>query len=373
MQPAAQPPTTDLLSKLIIAAAGQQVTPRPSSLVTALERGYQRAWPVVIARLVATALPFPENAATAAISVAAAASWPYLLNLLALFWLPEVAYQDLTRNLFGLTGVPICMAMLALAWWLWRRAVAFADQLSTMVVSAGDRALMTAWLNSRLSFWKQLGASAIGLIVSVVLLTGVRNTAVIPPHPALLYLLVGWLGFTGGGVLYWLLTVAEVPFRLLRCRELSMSWLDPAHTPAIKDACRLYALVAAGMALGVIASEVAAAVLAGVLRSPVASAFLTVFPVLAVLLALYVAVQPYATLSRLVRRHVDTIILGPMLPQTARPDSDLLAAPGFEDATKTYQYFRSLKSLPIRTGWILQYVAGIVTSLVIFLAQKHLS
>lgn len=214
-----------------------------------------------------------------------------------------------------------------------------------------------------------LAAAAAG----VYLLVAAFAHATTPVDPSvMLCVLSGWLGFLGGTVLYWLVAVAEVPRLLLRCRDLRMTWIDPAHTPAIENLCRLYAYVAAGLAFGVVISEVAVAFFAESQRSVVADTIVLAFPVLAAAIALYVGIQPYVTISRVVRRHVD-VILHPALAQMASPPGHLLTTVGFEDFTKTYQYFRSLKRLPIKTANLVQYFAGIMASLLIYFLQNYLS
>ncbi|WP_188193296.1 hypothetical protein [Nonomuraea sp. SYSU D8015] len=77
--------------------------------------------------------------------------------------------------------------------------------------------------------------------------------------------------------------------------------------------CHCYALVSAAMALGVVTIETAAIVLAAQNPEPYLDAFLLRFP-MPVAIALYVDGQPYVTLSRMVRRHVDEVISPLMAP-----------------------------------------------------------
>ncbi|MEV1170504.1 hypothetical protein [Nonomuraea sp. NPDC049784] len=87
---------------------------------------------------------------------------------------------------------------------------------------------------------------------------------------------------------------------------------------------------------------------------------------LAAAVALYVDVQPFVTLSRMVRRHHDEVISPLMVP--AGSPSDALARVGrSEEDLKAYAYFGTL---PIRTAAILQYVLGILASLI---AGSHCS
>jgi hypothetical protein len=44
-----------------------------------------------------------------------------------------------------------------------------------------------------------------------------------------------------------------------------------------------------------------------------------------------------------------------------------------EEQLKAYSYYSSLPALPIKTANILQYVAGILASLIVFFFQQSLS
>jgi len=52
------------------------------------------------------------------------------------------------------------------------------------------------------------------------------------------------------------------------------------------------------------------------------------------------------------------------------PPAELLRHKELDDLFKVYTRYRSLKLLPIRTGAVLQYVSGILASLIVFVVQQ---
>jgi len=339
----------------------------PDPLTTVLRKGYDQALPVLIARIVSKNL-HSDQPGVVALSTVASGTWPLIINLILWALFPQWAYREFPNNLFALVGIPICITMLAAGLLSWRMAITVSPSVIELVPSSEDRAKLANWLDRRLGILPQVLAAAIGLISAVAALVVAigYNSA----EPSLI-LLLAWLGFCGGATLYWLLAAAEFPLRLLRCRYTKMTWIDPATTPGIRHLCALYSWVAGATALGLIASEVGTILVFRGRYSPAVQAFILAFPVVAAILALYAGVQPFVSLSRLVRRHLDRI-LEPLLVQPADLPAHWLTAAGLDDVTRTYQYFRSLRRLPVRTGVLVQYVAGIIASLIVFFVQQFL-
>ncbi|WP_433432663.1 hypothetical protein [Nonomuraea sp. CA-141351] len=343
-------------------------------LAETLEQGYRRAMIVSLARRMAALLPGARvNWFTASVSVLAMASWPYLADLALVFVAPDQAFDNVPTTVYIMSTTVVCAAMLALAWGAWRHAEKLVAPLGDLVADSPEREKLIGWLHRWMRVSGQLLSAFAGAAVSTMMLvlTALQPGDAIEPNAAV-YLHNCWMGFLGGNTLYWLITVADLPLRLRTYTQLRLAWIDPAGTSAIVRLCHCYALVSAAMALGVVSIEAAAIVLASQNSGPYLDAFLLGFPVLAAGIALYVGVQPYVTLSRMVRRHLDEVI-SPLMAPAGSP-SDALARVGWsEEDLKAYAHFGTLRTLPIRTAAILQYVLGILASLIVYFLQQTLS
>ncbi|TYB60691.1 hypothetical protein FXF51_31295 [Nonomuraea sp. PA05] len=379
MQPAAEPPAglpEDLLERLI--EADERVPdgggkPADHDLSDVVAEIHRREILQRMNRLFRLPGYVAGSKVSTALSLVITSSWPYFLNLI-LWPLPwDIAYRHLPGNLFALGAMVVCMTMLSVVWLSYGTALKVGNVMSDLVVSAEERARLRAWLFSGSSLWKQMTvavpAAAIGVVLALIALGDEGGSW---GSRMLLFLMGGWLGFLAGDILYWLLAAALIPGRLRRCGRLRMVWIDPASTPAIRNLCRFYAFVASGLAVTVLVFEVLAAVYARWQQSEVAANVVIALPVLSVVVALYVGVWPFMVIARLVRDHLDHL-LDPVRAQMRRPPAALLTAPGFDDVVKVYQYFTTLRTLPFRTSALLQYVAGIAASLVVFFVQRYLT
>ncbi|MEV0613692.1 hypothetical protein AB0I81_10255 [Nonomuraea sp. NPDC050404] len=315
----------------------------------------------------------PGKRVMTGLTLVVTASWPYLVNL-ALWPLPwEIAYRHSAGNLFALGAVVICITTLSVVWFSYGTAMKVGGAMSELVAVPEERVRLREWLVGGFDWWKQfvvsLPLAAVGVVLAVIALGDQGGSW---SSRILLFLMGAWLGFLTGNILYWLLAGARIPGRLMKCGRLRMAWIDPASTPAIRDLCRSYAFVAAGLAVTVLVSEVVAAVYASRQQSEVAADVVVALPVIMVLVALYVGVWPYVMIARLVRNQID-LILHPMRAQLREPPPDLLTSPGFDELVKVYQYFGTLRTLPIKTSALLQYVAGIAASLLVFFVQRYLT
>ncbi|WP_345150210.1 hypothetical protein [Nonomuraea rubra] len=343
-------------------------------LAGTLEQGHRRAVIVALARLVAVLLPGARVTwLTAGVSVTAMAAWPYLADLALAFMAPGQVFGNARSALYALSTTVVCVAMLGLAWGAWGHAGKLVVPLADLVADSPERDRLDGWLRRRMRLPGQLLSAFAGAAVSagMLALVAVQRGDVVEPTAAL-YLHNCWMGFLGGNTLYWLVTVADLPLRLRGHTRLRLAWIDPAGTFAIVRLCHCYALVSAAMALGVVTIEIAAMVLAARNPGPAAGAFLLGFPVAAAAIALYVGVQPYVTLSRIVRRHLDEVI-APLMAPAAGPSDALNRVGRSEDDLQAYAYFGTLRTLPIRTAAILQYVLGIVASVIVYILQQILS
>jgi hypothetical protein len=58
------------------------------------------------------------------------------------------------------------------------------------------------------------------------------------------------------------------------------------------------------------------------------------------------------------------------MTQVAEPPENLAHRQDLKDVFETYKYFKALRTLPIKSWAITQYVAGIVASLVVYFVQQ---
>lgn len=367
----AQELSGDLLGRLI--EADERTPGDEEGLSAVVEEIHRREVFQRITRAVRLPGYVAEHKVATALSVLVTASWPYLLNLAAwpLPW--EVAYRHSAGNTFALGSVVICVTMLSVVWLSYDTALKVGGAISELVAAPEDRVGLREWLFRGSSWWKQLFVglplAAVGVGLAVIALGDEGGSW---SSRILLFLMGGWLGFLTGNILFWLLAGALIPGRLMRCEKLRMVWIDPASTPAVRALCRYYAFVAAGLAVTVLVAEVVAAVYASRQQSEVAANVVIALPVITVLVALYAGVWPYVVITRLVRRQID-LILHPVRAQLKTPAPALLTSPGFDDLVKVYQYFSTLKALPIKTSALFQYVAGIAASLLVYFVQRYLT
>ncbi|SEG88075.1 hypothetical protein SAMN04489712_12170 [Thermomonospora echinospora] len=371
---AGEPP--DLLSRL--RAADRRAVPEAADdcghqLRGFVARGRSRVLVVVLARLVAGGLPGPVNWAAATVSVLVMGAWPYLLALLSWAVQGTDPLHGGTGHLFALATTLTCVAMLALGWTAWQWAPSLADCTAQLLAPSPQRDDFIGWLRGRLRLLPQLSACGAGAGAAALLVFALSHQhGDALPAGVWTYLIAAWTGLMGGEVVYWLYTIAEVPLRLYRCEGLQMTWIDPAHTPAVVQLCRVYARVAVCMALGVLLVELSTLAVTGDRPGPLMQGFAIGLPVFAAVTAIHVGIQPYVTLSRLVRRHIDHIV-NPLMAQVTHPPGDLLPHPELDRAFAVYAHFRALRHLPIRTATLLQYVTGILASLIVFFVQRLLA
>jgi hypothetical protein len=372
-RPAAQRPRSresDIVAQLKEADERAHGEPDPrlrDELDQIMRMGFSRSIIVALARGMTVLLPGRVTGVKVAVSVLAAGTWPYALNLILLGWAPALAFHSRPSHVYALATTVTCVAMLALSWTAWQHSLGLTAPLADLLRVSPERDSITSWLRGRLSIPRQLVCCLAGVGVALLLMytTGHQRHSPIKVSPTL-YLLLAWGGLLGGNVVYWLYTVAELPLRLRRCTGLQLAWIDPAHTPAVVRLCRTYTLIAGSMAVGVIVTEASALLVSG--EHP-PWLFIWGFPVFAAATAFYVGAQPFVSLSAMVRRHIDEI-MDPLMAQMTRPPPGLLRHGELEDLFKVYTRFRTLRMLPIRTGAVLQYITGILGTLIVYFVQQ---
>jgi hypothetical protein len=337
-----------------------------------MRQGYER---VLLLRLVRP-VPIREGPRARAVvtmaTLALVASWPYLVNVLVGLVAPNATLHGGRAHLYGTLLSLACALMLAMAWSGWRYAERSADRVADMLCASPDRESFRGWLERRLRAWWQIACGCMGMLVAAIgAYVDLSRPAGHHADLLLAYLPATWTGFLGGGVLYWVVVAAWTPHRLRRCANLRLTWMDPAHTPGLVRLCACFALIAAGVGFGVITIELAGVAAAAKDPPLPLRLFIYGFPLGAALLALYAAVLPFVTLSRVVRAY-QAEALGPLLTQVSAPPPRLMLDKGLKEAADVYRNVRSQRTLPIRTWALLQYVTGILASLIIFFVQQAL-
>jgi hypothetical protein len=182
---------------------------------------------------------------------------------------------------------------------------------------------------------------------------------------AVSYLTLAWTTAIGANVVYWSITMAELPLRLTQRRRLELVWHDPAHTPGVIRICTAYSFTALALFLGVVATEVLTLLVPNKNESSLLDGLSLLFPVFAFVLALYVAAQPLYTLQYLVRRHKHKTLHS--LQASLRKQS--------EDADRllgVYNAVQASPDLPMNTANTVEYAAALGAVFVAFLIQRYL-
>jgi hypothetical protein len=310
------------------------------------------------------------DAALAGSSVLITALWPALLDVVVLAIHPEWSMLGSKDRSVAVVAEILCIMLCALSWYFWTMAIPAATAVEGLV-GVDDHDRLQAWIMSRLNRATQC---VIGVAVSL-LFEGVLAVEYFAdlhrPPSATLYVTAGWLGFVGGLVFYWLIVAAEFP-GLLSKLSLRLVWLDPAGTPTVRTLCRVYWGVAFATLIGLVYCEFGVALTFGSTASSIglAGGFMQVFPVVAGVFTVYVGLRPFVLLARLIRGHIDRLT-ELFIGGNPSTDLDWLTSPDFPEAVTVYQHVSSLKALPVSSLAFVQYVAGVVASLALFVIQHY--
>lgn len=327
-----------------------------SRISSLLERGHRVIPVVVIPRLLAVRFERLRIPRPVAAAVVVASQWPTLLNELLNVVAPSQGVATATSRMWLLICGALCALMLVSAGSGWRRVSAAGDLIHEMVAeSPGRVVIIEHWLRRSLSPARQVGMCLLAAALSVMLLIGVRPALLpdIPVGPAC-YLMVGWLGFLGGNVMYWLCVMGGLPRRIRRCRPVTLVRHDPAMTPGLIALCDGYIFVASAMSLGILVTEITALMLPNRTDSELLRNVVLFFPVFAGLIALWAAIQPFLPIYLLAREVKREMLLDL---------SAEVAASGPQTHNRMlelYFHIRSASLLPINTATVVQYGAAIV-------------
>ncbi|GAA3197491.1 hypothetical protein [Actinocorallia longicatena] len=297
----------------------------------------------------------------------ALAAWPYPLGMA----LHPTGAAD--AHLYGGGQGLVCLMMLGLARLGWTVAEKHAPEVADILAASPDRDSFAGWLLRNQRLWPQSAAAVLGALVSLLAayVSGGDSSSV--PGPVL-YPAALWTGLLGGNVLYWLFVAANTPIHIRYSRDLRLSLIDPACTPGIVALCKCYVLVSAGAALGLVVVELNALPLApDDMDDTTPLTFLAayVIPATAGFLSLHLGAQPFITLSRTVR-HYQKQVAAPLIARIADPPAALVLHPGLQTTHDTYKLLRTQRTLPVKTWAVLQYVTGILATLIAYFLQQIL-
>jgi hypothetical protein len=320
-------------------------------LSTLLDRGYTSVPVLAIPRSLAARLDRLRVGRPLAVAVFLAGQWPTILNeLVNVIW-PGLAVATVTSRAWLVVCGALGSLMMLSAASGWRRLRAAGDAVQELV---GDSADLERWLRRLLSPARQL-AFAVPVGALTVLMLYAIHTALppdVPVRPAS-YLMAGWVGFLGANVIYWLCAMGDLPRRVRRGHPVTLLKHDPAMTPGLIAMCDGYIFVAATMSAGVLATELTAIMLPNRHNSALLQGLVLYFPILAGIIALWAAIQPFLPIylmARDVKRQT-------LLELSAEVGTGPVA---HNRMLELYFHIRSASLLPINTATIVQYGAAIV-------------
>lgn len=327
------------------------------SRISALLECGRRVIPVVaIPRVLTVRLERLRVARPAAVALVLASQWPTLLNELFNVVAPSHGVATGTSRMWLLICGALCCLMMLSARSGWRRISAAGDLIHEMVgESPGCATNVERWLTRALSPVRQLGICLLAAALCVTLLIGVRPALLpdIPVGPAS-YLMVGWLGFLGGNTMYWLCAMGDLPRRIRKSRPVTLMRHDPAMTPGLIALCDGYIFVASAMSVGVLITEITALMLPNRTNSALLQDVVLYFPVLAGLIALWAAIQPFLPIYLMAREVKREMLLDLSTQVTGG------GAESPNRMLELYFHIRSASLLPINTATVVQYGAAIV-------------
>jgi len=260
--------------------------------------------------------------------------------------------------------------MLAAALAAWSFAAGRMVEIDAMLREPADCKVLCGWLATAMSKRRQLVLPLVGMVGGPLYLFAISShlaaAGVSVAIPS--YLLVAWLGFIGGNVVYWLWVATEIPRFLHLSSNLALRWHDPAATPGLRLLVDGYSISAIFLLAGIMSLAALAFVPSSLLRVPAASTVLIGVFAIGVASSVRVAVVPFywiwvivshhkrRTLERICERlsSLDDIFD----PRKAMDDDQLL---------RLYEHVARSPALPFNTSVTVQYGAALAGAIVAFL------
>jgi hypothetical protein len=309
------------------------------------------AWPRTLSlQLTATRIRFPRF-----VAVSFCSHWPTFVNEVVNVFSTSYGLTDRDSRMWLAACGFITTTMFLASWGAWNQCRKAAAPIGKMLSTSPNRATIEDWLLRRMSLPAQLVVAApAGVLLCVILRLSEAELEPAVPVGFASYLMTFWLGAVAINAVYWLCIVGDFARRLRRCKGLELNWHDPAMTPGLVALCDAYIYCASALSVGVIVTEAAAISLPK--ESPAGTlAYLAIFfPVMAGLVTLWAAIQPFFPLY-LMARDAKRLTLTELTTTLAS------APPG--DYSKIFDlYFqvRVASLLPVNTATVVQYSAAII-------------
>jgi hypothetical protein len=198
--------------------------------------------------------------------------------------------------------------------YLWSRLVAISDDLDKLFVTNSDRRDYIDYVKRYLAQLWQYSWGAVGVLFSLSTVYILRPYLIrITVEGAGFYTLVAILTWLVASVVYWCWSVPQFVRHLYKFRELKLSAIGPAYTPAILSLSRLLGTSSLLAIVGV--WSIVMPVLVYVLYFGSKEVFITVSVIASggMITALFVGVAPQYWLAKIVRRHkeqsLDAIVM----------------------------------------------------------------
>jgi hypothetical protein len=323
---------------------------------TLLERGYAVVPVLAVPAFVTARLPGRRLLVTAVLL----GFWPVVLNEV-----PGLGVSAWSARMWlGLCGVLAILLVLS-AEGGWRRLGEAWAHLEEMIPASPARSVLIERWMARLLTRRAQYACAVPVAAGVVVLLHLVRPALAPDVPVgpMSYVMVAWVGFLGGNVVYWLCAMGALPRRLRRCGPVRLLRHDPAMTPGLVAMADGYLYVAGTMGMGVLVTEVLALMLPNRSDSSLLSGVVFWFPILAGAIALWAAIQPFFPIYQIARTTWRQT-LRELSPEVENRDPV---------TTELYYHVRGVSLLPINTSTIVQYCAAILGVLGGFAIPKLLA
>ncbi|MDQ0144975.1 hypothetical protein [Pseudarthrobacter niigatensis] len=346
-------------------------TPPPQTVGLAWHSGYQRIFILKMVRAQDSFFtPSRATALTLALCVLVS-STPALINhLLLALNVPIALGRDTEiKWLWGFAAIDFIVLLASVgAWTVVARRTADLDH---MVSDTTDAALVSGWLNRKLSFHLQAPPPVFSAIAAVAFIYLVQEPISPFIHVSLAsYLSVFWTAFIGGNSLYWLYVAPGMVSVIARCQHLHLWWQNPAMTPALRALSDGLAFSASAVLTGGICATFLGFFGPQTVQVPLIQVLLIGFFVVVMLSAVQVVLAPTIHIYAMIRRRKFDV-----LRKISDEVGDLERVLKRE---RTYDVeFSSLflavaetPNLPFSTSTVVQYSAGFAATIAGFVISQ---
>lgn len=346
-------------------------TPPPQTVGSAWHSGYERIFILKMVRAKATFFrPSKATALTIALCILVS-STPAIINQLLLALGAPVALGRETEMkwLWGFAAINFIVLLASIgAWTVVARRTADLDHL---VNDTRDAALVSRWLNRKLSFVLQAPPPVFSAIAGATFIYLVQE----PLSPFLQislasYLSVIWTSFIAGNSLYWLYVAPGMVSVIARCDQLHLWWQNPAMTPALRAlsdglAFSATAVLAGGMSvtfLGFYGPQT--------VQAPLIQVVLIGFFVVVMMSAVQVVLAPTIYIYAIIRRKKFDV-LRKISDEVGDLERVLKRERSYDvEFSSLFLAVAETPNLPFSTSTVVQYSAGFAATIAGFVISQ---